>query len=141
MMSNLRISISMQWVITWFILTLIFGLNGGCTKGADFPIISQADLVNRLDAENTPVIIDVRSSKEFASGHVPGAVNIPYTEIKGRLEKLNIEQNEEIVLYCERGGRASMAGAILREEGFSAVQHLEGHMDRWRSNKLPCEDC
>ena len=140
-MSNVRISISMQWLITWFILALVFGLNGGGTKDTDFPIISQADLVKRLNSDNAPVIIDVRSSKEFASGHVPGAVNIPHTEIKGRLEKLNIGQNEEIVLYCERGGRASMAGSILREEGFFAVQHLEGDMNAWRLNKLPCKDC
>ncbi len=136
-MSNVKIFISMQW----FILALILGFNGGCTKDVNFPIISQTDLVNRLDSDNTPVIIDVRSSKEFASGHVPGAVNIPYTELKGRLETLNIGQNEEIVLYCERGGRASIAGSILSGEGFSAVQYLEGHMNAWRSNKLPCKDC
>ena len=140
-MSNVRIFISMQWFIPGFILVLIFGLNVGCTKGTDFPIISQTDLVNRLGSDNSPVIIDVRSSKEFASGHVPGAVNIPYNEIKGRLEKLNIGRNEEIVLYCERGGRASMAGSILREEGFSTVQHLDGDMNAWRLNKLPCKGC
>ncbi|GEM_PF-241367 len=124
-----------------FIFFLIFGLTVACSKSTDFPVISQSDLVNRLDLETAPLILDVRSSKEFASGHVPGALNIPYTELKGRLDTLKVDQKEEIVVYCERGGRASTAASILREEGFASIQHLEGHMKAWRSNKLPCDGC
>ncbi len=83
----------------------------------------------------------MRTPEEFATGRVPGAINIPEGELAARVDELGPARDREIVVYCERGGRASRAASILREARFSAVEHLEGDMSAWRSERLPCEGC
>lgn len=95
--------------------------------------ISQQALVERLAQGNESVLlIDVRSPQEFAAGHVPGAINIPHTEIGSHLEQLHGAQDRDIVLYCESGRRAGMATQTLQANGFDRLLHLEGYMQQWR---------
>ena len=101
--------------------------------------ISQAELSDRIGTRSAPLIIDVRTRSEFNSGHIPGAVNIPHDELPGRLGEL--ESGQEIVVYCERGGRSTAAASALRGAGFSTVLHLEGDMGAWRASQLPCTGC
>ena len=60
-------------------------------------------------------LIDVRSGSEFASGHIPGAVNIPMDQIEARLDDLR--PGVPIVLICQTGRRARMTAAVDRLEG------------------------
>lgn len=83
------------------------------------------------------LILDVRTSQEFASGHVPGAINLPHTEIATRLAEVGDDRERPIVVYCERGGRASKAEAELLAAGFTRVLHLEGDMQDWRAKGRP----
>jgi len=55
--------------------------------------------------------VDVRSGSEFASGHIPGAINIPMEEIEARLDDLDL--NLPIVLICQSGKRARMTASLL----------------------------
>jgi len=86
-----------------------------------------------------PVILDVRSPEEFASGHIPGAVNIPLNELSERLVALGLSPTDEVVVHCERGGRAEAAESILRESGYTGVRDLSGHMAAWRAGGYPLE--
>ena len=85
------------------------------------------------------LILDVRTREEFASGHVPGAVNIPHTEVASRLGELGADQSRPIVVYCERGGRAGQAESQLASAGFGDLRHLEGDMSAWRTSGRPTE--
>ena len=83
-------------------------------------------------------VLDVRPPEEYASGHVPGAVNVPLKELAKRLKEL--PQEQEIVAYC-RGPhcvRAFEAVAQLREQGFQA-RRLEDGFPEWREAGLPVE--
>lgn len=111
----------------------------GC--GRSSPEITQAELVQRIESGSAPLILDVRTPEEFASGHVPGAMNVPHTELAQRLGGLGLDADAEVVVYCERGGRARAAESILEEHGFRAVRHLDGDMKGWRSARLPCTGC
>ncbi len=86
-----------------------------------------------------PVLIDVRAPTEYASGHVPRAINIPLSEVAGRLTELASHKKEGVVLYCEQGGRALKAATILLSAGFPNVRHLKGDMSGWRAAGLPIE--
>jgi rhodanese-related sulfurtransferase len=112
-----------------------------CARGAAETSISQADLADRIGANSAPLILDVRTVSEFDSGHIPGAVNIPHTELLRRIGELEANGDQEVVVYCERGGRAKAAEAALREAGFSTVRHLEGDMSAWRESPHPCVGC
>jgi phage shock protein E len=128
---NLRISLS--------IMLLVWGW--GClaySAGAD-PNISQQELVERLQARAEMLVLDVRTAREFHTGHVPGAVNIPHTELAKRLPEIVGYQNKAVVIYCETGGRASTATRVLREAGFASIRHLQGDMAAWRARALPMD--
>lgn len=114
----------------------------GCGPGVAADGETKApELASRIARGEAPVVLDVRSAEEYASGHVPGARNVPVDELAARLAELGSAREAEVVVYCERGGRAERARKLLREAGFSDVRHLEGDMSGWRSDRLPCEGC
>ena len=83
------------------------------------------------------VFLDVRTPEEFASGHVPGAVNIPVKQLPDRLKELG--KGNRLVVYCERGPRAMAAAQTLSQAGYTDVSHMTGDMAGWRAAGLPIE--
>ena len=102
--------------------------------------ITQRQLLQRLDMHEAPLIVDVRRPDEFATGHVPGARNIPHSEMAARWHELDDHRHQEVVVYCESGRRAAIAQGILEQAGFTKVRHLEGDMQSWRKRNLPQEE-
>jgi ArsR family transcriptional regulator len=99
--------------------------------------ISREELLGRL-GDGLVTVLDVRPADEFAMGHVSGAINIPLSEIEGRLAELDPAQ--EIVAYC-RGPYCVLsfeAVAALRSCGFK-VRRLEDGLPEWRAAGLPIE--
>ena len=83
-------------------------------------------------------VLDVRPPEEYAAGHVPGAVNVPLSELEHYLKKLNPEQ--EVVAYC-RGPHCVLAFdavACLRKRGLKA-RRLEDGYPEWKTAGLPVE--
>ncbi len=106
-------------------------LAGGLARAGD--TIAPAELANRIDTHNAPLILDVRTPGEYAAGHIPGAVNIPHTELSGRISELESNRNEEIVVHCQSGPRAGIAQSILSRAGFTKIRELQGHMQQWKA--------
>jgi rhodanese-related sulfurtransferase len=79
-------------------------------------------------------IIDIRSPSEFATGHIPTAINIPLDQIESRIHDLNSEAS--IVLVCQVGKRARMAAALLDSCRLS-ISVLDGGTDAWIKAGLP----
>jgi rhodanese-related sulfurtransferase len=98
--------------------------------------IKPEDLLDRIDAGRSPVILDVRSQREFASGHVPSAVHFPFRRASDRTVAVPAAPDDEIVIYCGHGPRAWIAAAALRRRGFSRVTYLKGHMHGWKKRGL-----
>ncbi len=83
-------------------------------------------------------VLDVRPPEEYAAGHLPGAINIPLTELEDRLQDLPAGQ--EVIAYC-RGPHCVLAyDAVvsLRMEGVAA-RRLQGGYPEWRRAGLPVE--
>jgi len=117
----------------------VFSSRGQAQEAKATPSIAPAQLYSRIEAKKAPVILDVRTPEEFAAGHIPGAINIPQTEVQKRLPELEKYRNQEIVVHCGSGGRAAKAEKTLRENGFSDVVDLQGHMNGWKAQGLPTE--
>lgn len=90
-------------------------------------------------AEQGALVLDVRTPAEYAAGHVPGAVNVPYDELSSRIDEIDARRGGPVVVYCEKGPRASKASAVLTDAGFSSVRALAGHMSAYRASGLPVE--
>lgn len=82
------------------------------------------------------LLVDVRSSEEFANGHLDNAVNIPHTRIGAELPMLEKNQEREIVLYCGSGKRAHMAKSTLETLGYEHVYNAGGYVDLITKEKL-----
>lgn len=86
------------------------------------------------ERSNTP-LIDVREASEFAEGHVPGAVNVPMSEIGDRLDELPAESFDVI---CQMGGRSARVVEALEGRGFD-VTNVEGGTGEWIAQGRPVE--
>lgn len=111
---------------------------GSTTAATGSPITVQA-LAQRVEAGDAPVVLDVRTPAEFARGHVPGAINIPYDQLASRLDEVPAHQGDEVVVHCERGGRAAKAEGVLKDAGYTDVRDLEGHFQAWEAAGLPVQ--
>lgn len=94
--------------------------------------VSPDALHNWIGRGDPPLVLDVRSAGEFGAGHVPGAMNIPFTRILAGSDELRAERSTTVVVYCGHGPRAWLAAALLRRRGYARVIYLRGHMLAWR---------
>lgn len=69
-------------------------------------------------------IIDVRTTEEYAAGHMEGARHLPLDTLRDNLGRL--DRNKPVCLYCHSGTRSYYAARLLMESGFSGVRHLAG---------------
>jgi len=116
----------------------LFLLTGSAVCMAEVIDIPPTELMQRINANRAGLILDVRSAEEYAEGHVPGAINIPYDQLSSRLAEISSHKNKEVVLYCRSGKRAGIAANILQSAGFSKLLHLDGDMNGWAaSGNLP----
>jgi rhodanese-related sulfurtransferase len=104
--------------------------------GALLSHITGTALLAQIEAGTAPTILDVRSEREFAHGHVPGALHIPFWTMLARLSAIPTSPAEPVVVYCGHGPRAYLAGAALGVSGFRRVVYLKGHMLKWRQAGL-----
>ena len=88
-------------------------------------------------ADRSLLVLDVRTPEEFAAGHLPGAINIPHTELAARVAELAGARDRDIVVYCRTGKRAGEALGVLEQSGFKRLLHLEGDYTRWSEEKRP----
>src|SRR5262249_10547535 len=86
----------------------------GLLRG-DHPQVNAEDLDR---GAGRPFLLEVRTAQEFATGHIPGAVNIPVDELRGRLGDLPREH--PLAVYCQVGQRGDLAGRLLLQAGFPA---------------------
>ncbi len=83
------------------------------------------------------VIIDVRFPFEVKSGKVPGALNIPMSDITACTEEL--KKYDTVYLVCQSGGRSMLAATQLDMLGFGSVYNMTGGMRLWREQGYPLE--
>ena len=100
-----------------------------------FEPVSREDLLERV-ASGLVTVLDVRPQDEFGQGHLPGALNIPLSELQDRLAEL--DPNREVIAYC-RGAYcvfAFEAVAALRAQGRKARRLVDGFPE-WKAAGLP----
>ena len=112
-------------------------VNSYLTVRDDLEPLPRHELLERV-REGLVTVLDVRPPEEYAAGHVPGAVNVPLTELEQYLKTLSPDQ--EIVAYC-RGPHCVLAFdavAQLREKGLRA-RRLEDGYPEWKTAGFPVE--
>jgi rhodanese-related sulfurtransferase len=90
--------------------------------------ITTTELKQRLQAGETPHIIDVRETWEVEESRIPGSQNIPLGTLPTQLDDLEDLKDQEVIVHCKSGGRSASAKAFLTQQGFTNVRNLEGGM-------------
>jgi len=107
------------------------------TARDDLEPIPAAELLKR-SKQGLVTVLDVRPAREFAAGHLPGAINVPVEDLGKRLRKL--PKGREVIAYC-RGPYCLLsvdAVALLRTKGYKA-RRLEDGFPEWKASGLPVE--
>lgn len=78
--------------------------------------------IDKFVGNNDVIIVDVRSAKEFMKRHITGAVNIPGDQI----DRISLNRNKEIILYCERGSSSIVAASKLLQKGYRVKSVVGG---------------
>ncbi len=99
------------------------------------PMSQEALLEHQSRHPDHLFVLDVRTPQEFAEGHVPGAVNVPYDQLASRLAE--VPKDKDVVLYCKSGRRAGIAADVLAANGYQRLSHLEGDMPAWVAKGHP----
>lgn len=90
--------------------------------GNDLPTTLAGD--DGAGDDGAPVLLDVRSAKEFTNGHLPGALNIAHTQLRDRIGE--VPAGRPVLVYCASGFRSYLALRVLRQNGFDDVRSLSG---------------
>lgn len=100
----------------------------GASRPAVAPGVVDGPTAHQLVAGGIKVV-DVRTPEEFAQGHVPGAINIPYDQMEKRHAEIG-PPSTPVLLYCRTGRRSGIAAKTLRDAGFATIYDLQAY-DRW----------
>lgn len=91
--------------------------------------ISAEDAKKLMDTASDYIIVDARTTEEFAEGHIPNAILIPEYEIADRAPAELPDKDRLILVYCRSGRRSKIASAALVELGYTNVKEFGGIID------------
>ena len=105
--------------------------------------ITPEELYELIEGGHTPLMIDIRPTREYdgtggdGKGHIPDAMSIPYEGLESRLGDLEEYKDREIVTMCPRGGLSLVAAELMTKAGFKDVKSLKGGMESWNRKGYP----
>ncbi len=103
--------------------------------GREVSAFEAVQLINRKDA----VVIDVRDTGEYDTGHIAGAKHLPERQLAERLKELEKFKDRPLILTCRSGMRSGAAVQILRRSGFNEAVNLRGGIGAWEQAGMPLE--
>ncbi len=111
-------------IILVFIVSFSFA---ACQKEGHVDYISAVEAKQLMDtATEDYIILDARTQEEYDESHIPGAILIPYDEVKEKAKDMLPDKDQLIFVYCRTGRRSKHAAARLFELGYTNVKEFGG---------------
>jgi sulfur-carrier protein adenylyltransferase/sulfurtransferase len=92
-----------------------------------------------LDADDAPLLVDVRERDEWEQGRIPGSVLVPRGNLESRIENVAPDRSRAVLLYCAAGNRSAFAAKTLTDLGYERAISLSGGYEDWKRSGLPTE--
>lgn len=83
------------------------------------------------------VVLDVRTSGEFESGHIANSVNIDVEAGSFENEIANLDKNAQYAVYCHSGRRSGIAAELMEKNGFKEIHNLKDGIISWQAAGYP----
>ena len=97
--------------------------------------ISVLIAAEKLAEPKPPLVVDVRTPREWAGGHIEGSLNLPLNRLQERIAE--VPRDRAIAVHCEGGYRSSIAASILHQYGITNVAEIAGGFAAWKAAQLP----
>ena len=120
-------------VAAWF---LTLGMFIFFERSKSGKAVSPAQATSLINKENA-VIVDIRTKKEWATGHITNAKHIPLSELDKRLDELTKYKQRPVIVVCNLGQASGSATRKLKAEGFENAMRLSGGISEWKGQSLP----
>ena len=103
-------------------------LSSSCifSKGEGYKRISMDEAKTLMEKEEGYILLDVRTKGEYESGYIPGAINIPLSDIDEKIISFLPNKSQMIFVYCRSGNRSREASDKLSKLGYSNVLEIGG---------------
>jgi len=109
-------------------------LDHQASKGS---FLSPAMAIRLMNNNDDVLVIDIRSTAEYKSGHIKGAKNAPLAEFSSAIDSYANFKNQPVLIYCNSGNTATRAIKMLKKAGFENINNLAGGMAAWKEASLP----
>jgi len=96
--------------------------------------ITATTLAEQLATSVPPVVLDVRTPREWQGKHIAGSLNIPLNHLRGRLQE--VPRHTPLVLHCQSGYRSAIAASLLERHGIATCADLVGGFAAWEASQL-----
>ena len=93
---------------------------------SEYRQISSAEAQKLMESESNYIILDVRREDEYASGHIPGAINVANESIVDKEPKELPDKDQLILVYCRSGNRSKQASEKLANMGYTNIVEFGG---------------
>jgi glyoxylase-like metal-dependent hydrolase (beta-lactamase superfamily II)/rhodanese-related sulfurtransferase len=104
-------------------------------EDASLPLLTVRELWERLTTEPSWQVLDVREASEWAAGHLPGAVHVPYYRIPQ--QEVPLDPDRPLAVVCASGTRSSVAASLLQARGWKQLFSVPGGVTAWQAAGLP----
>ena len=119
-------------------LTLILGLVFCSYSWAGIELIDVSVLKKRIENPgHSLILLDVRTVREYQSGHIKDSINIPHDQLIKNIDVLDQYRNQPIVVFCRSGRRAQLVIDTLIQNKFDQIVDLEGDILAWKTSGFP----
>lgn len=95
-------------------------------SSSEYRQVSSAEAQKIMESESDYIILDVRREDEYASGHIPGAINVANETIIDKEPKELPDKEQLILVYCRSGNRSKQASAKLAKMGYTNIVEFGG---------------
>lgn len=117
----------MKIVLTMFLVAILLV---SCANSQEvYMNITPETAKQIMDASKDYVILDVRTQEEFDQAHIPGAILIPNDQISAEAERVLMDKNQLILVYCRSGRRSKLAAEELVKLGYTNIKEFGGIID------------
>ncbi|MDH3601878.1 MAG: rhodanese-like domain-containing protein, partial [Candidatus Tectomicrobia bacterium] len=96
--------------------------------------ITAPTLAEQLREAEPPVVLDVRTEREWQDQHIEGSLNISLQHLRERLTE--VPSDRPLVVHCASGYRSSIAASMLQQHGITRVADLVGGIGAWEASQL-----
>ena len=123
------------------VCVILLGMAVPAAQADDYmsPAMAPAEVKARIGTPRVPLMVDLRTPPEFAIAHLPGAVNIPLSELEKRVDEARPVKGKDLLIYCLNGARTRQAEPILYAHDINDFYHLEGSLEGWLHDHYPIE--